>query len=219
MVNGIECLTKLNKFHNRWQTVVFYSFEDSSQCQSLRNGRSILAKAILIVQYRRHGSIIESMQLSNILLFTLATTDVKLIPLQFPVSLKLRDLGIDFKLRTANWFYFSPIISSLLAKKKMSSISGIMPSSLGALHSLICYLAFCNSSIVNSVSYYFNVMQNRVNVTQQCGFSGGSQQVLEMLIPLFFLSSGVFPTIFQTLLLYDWLLYYLFSKPCWGQLL
>jgi len=82
----------------------------------------------------------------------------------------------------ANWFYFSPIISSLLAKRIMWSISGIMPSSLGALPSLICFLAFSTSSIVNS--YYFNVMQNRVNVTQSCVFSGGSQQVLEMLIPL-----------------------------------
>ena len=47
----------------------------------LRNGRSTRAKAILIVQYRRHGSIIGRMQFSNILLFSLATTDVKLIPL------------------------------------------------------------------------------------------------------------------------------------------
>ena len=78
------------------------------------------------------------------------------------------------------------IISSLLAKGIMSSILGIMPSSLGALPSLICFLAFCNSSMVNSVSYYFNVMQNRVNVIQHCVFSGGSQQVLEMLIPLLF---------------------------------
>lgn len=91
MVNGIECLAKLNKFHNRWQTVVLYSFEDSSQCWRLRNGRSTRAKAILVVQYRRHGSIIGRMQFSTILLFSLATTDVKLIPLQFPVSLKLRD--------------------------------------------------------------------------------------------------------------------------------
>ena len=105
MVNEIECLAKLNKFHNRWQTVVFYSFEDSSQCQRLRNGRSTRAKAILIVQYRRHGSIIGRMQFSNILLFSLATTDVKLIPLQFPVSLNLQYLEIDFKLRTANWYY------------------------------------------------------------------------------------------------------------------
>ena len=47
----------------------------------LRNGRSTRAKAILIVQYRRHGSIIGCMQFSNILLFSLETTDVKLIPL------------------------------------------------------------------------------------------------------------------------------------------
>lgn len=93
----------------------------------------------------------------------------------------------------ANWFCFSPIIRSLLAKRIMLSILGIMPSSLGALPSLICFLAFCNSPTVYSVSYYFKVMQNRVNVTQRCVFKGGSQQVLEMLIPLLFLSSGVFP--------------------------
>lgn len=66
----------------------------------------------------------------------------------------------------------------------MWSISGIMPSFLGALPSLICLLAFSTSSIVNS--YYFNVMQNRVNITQRCVLKGGSQQVLEMLIPLLF---------------------------------
>ena len=76
------------------------------------------------------------------------------------------------------------IISSLLAKRIMSSILGIMPSSLGALPLLIYFLAFSTSSIVNS--YYFNVIQNRVNVTQRCVFKGGSQQVLEMLIPLLF---------------------------------
>ena len=93
---------------------------------------------------------------------------------------------LNCEIRMANWFCFSPIIRSLLAKRIMSSILGIMQSSLGALPSFICFLAFCNSSIVYSVSYYFHVMQNRVNVTQRCVFKGGSQQVLEMLIPLLF---------------------------------
>ena len=93
---------------------------------------------------------------------------------------------LNCEIRMASWFCFSPIISSLLAKRIMSSILGIVPSSLGALPSLICFLAFCNSSIVYSVSYYFNVMKKRVNVTQRCVFKGGSQQVLEMLIPLLF---------------------------------
>ena len=91
---------------------------------------------------------------------------------------------LNCEIRMANLFCFSPIISSLLAKRIMSSILGIMPSSLGALPLLICFLAFSTSSIVNS--YYFNVIQNRVNVTQRCVFKGGSQQVLEMLIPLLF---------------------------------
>ena len=100
---------------------------------------------------------------------------------------------LNCEIRMANWFCFSPIIRSLLAKRIMLSILGIMPSSLGALPSLICFLAFCNSPTVYSVSYSFKVKQNRVNVTQRCVFKGGSQQVLEMLIPLLFLSSGVFP--------------------------
>ena len=59
---------------------IFYFFEDSSQCQRLHNGISTRAKDILLVQYRRRGSIIGRIQFTNILLFSLATTDVKLIP-------------------------------------------------------------------------------------------------------------------------------------------
>lgn len=200
MVNGIACLTKLNKFHNRWQTVVFYSFEDSSQCQHLRNGRSTRAKAILIVQYRRHGSIIGRMQFSNILLFSLATTDVKLIPLQFPVSLKLRDQDGELVL-------FLPYYPQFVGKKNNVVDLGhyaIISRCFTFAYLLLGILQFlhCVFSL-----YYFNVMQNRVNVTQRCVFKGGSQQVLEMLIPLLFPFFRGFPTIFQTLLLYDWLLY------------
>lgn len=100
---------------------------------------------------------------------------------------------LNCEIRMANWFCFSPIIRSLLAKRIMSSILGIMPSSLGALPSLICFLAFCNSSTVYSVYIISMLCRTGWTLLSVVSSKGVPNKFLKCSYHCFFLSSGVFP--------------------------
>lgn len=72
--------------------VILDSFKDTSQCQHLRNPRSTLAKA-------KMDLFLGGDDLMELRLLGWRLSMSKLIPLEFPVSLQLRDLGIVFKSR------------------------------------------------------------------------------------------------------------------------